>query len=133
MDPITDMFNRICNAQAVLHTTVVIPFSKLKYEIAQILEKEGFIEKVEKPKVRITPRSKRKEFKINLKYNNKIPVISGIKRISKSGQRIYIKAKDLKPIRDGYGISIISTSKGLMTGKEAKKKKLGGEVLAEIW
>jgi small subunit ribosomal protein S8 len=127
------MFNRIRNAQAVLKETVDIPFSKLKYEIAQILEKDGFIEKVEKPKGKNSHHSKKKDFKISLKYQDKKPAISGIKRISKLGQRIYIKAKDLKPVRDSYGIAIVSTSKGLMTGKEAKKQKLGGEVIAEIW
>ena len=133
MDPITDMFNQIRNAQAVGHLTVEIPYSKLKYEIAKILEKEKFIEKVGKPKGKNTPRSKKKVFEIVLKYAEKLPAISGIKRVSKSGQRIYLKAKDLRPVRSGYGINIISTPKGLMTGKDARKQKLGGEVIAEIW
>jgi len=133
MDPITDMFNRIRNAQAVLHPTVEVPFSKLKYRIAEILEKEKFIDKVEKSKGRDNTRSKKKFFRIVLKYNEKVPAISGIRKISKSGQRIYTGAKDIRPVRSGYGISILSTSKGLMAGKEAKKQKLGGEIICEVW
>lgn len=133
MDPITDMFNRIRNAISVSHPTVELPFSKLKYEIAEILRKEEFIEKVEKPKGKNNSNLKVKFLKITLKYEDKIPAISSIKRISKQGQRIYVSARDLWPVRSGYGINIISTSKGLMTGKEAKKQKLGGEVICEIW
>ncbi len=153
-DPITDMLNRIRNAQAVFHQTVDIPFSKQIYEIAKILEQEGFIEKAEKK-----GKTTQKILKIDLKYqtsrpafsgtpcnsegikkNNSLtgtrqlkPVISGLKRISKLGQRIYIKSRDIKSVRQGYGIAIISTPKGLMTDKEARKKKLGGEVICEIW
>ena len=145
-DPITDMFNRIRNAQAVSHSTVSIPFSNLKYEIAKILKKQGFIEIAEKK-----GRKTKKILEITLKYethpstikqkdtsgknetNKMIPVISGLKRISKPGQRIYIRAKEIKSVRGGYGITIISTPKGLMTNKEARKKKLGGEIICEIW
>lgn len=138
MDPIVDMLNRIRNAQAVLHPTVGIPFSNLKHEIAKILEKEGFIKKSEK-----RGRKEKKFIEITLKYSDGTsaegetrqgrPAISGIKRISKQGQRIYFKAKELKPVKSGYGTAIISTSRGLMTNKEARKKGLGGEVLCEIW
>lgn len=127
-DPITDMLNRIRNAQAVSHPTVDVPFSNLKYEIAKILEKQGFIQKVER-----RGRKAKKYIEITLKYNNGMPAISGLKRISKSGQRIYSKAKELKPVKGGYGIAIISTPAGLMTNKEARKKRLGGEILCEIW
>ena len=124
-DPITDMLNRIRNAQAVSHKTVSIPFSNLKYEIAQILEKQGFVEKVEKK-----GRNPKRSIEITLKY----PVtISGLKRISKPGQRIYAGFKGIRSSKGGYGILIISTPKGLMTDKEAKKNKLGGEVICEIW
>ncbi|MBI5221511.1 MAG: 30S ribosomal protein S8 [Candidatus Magasanikbacteria bacterium] len=136
IDPITDMLNRIRNAQAVFHQTVEIPFSEQKYEIAKILEKEGFIEKAEKK-----GKTTQKILKIDLKYQKDSltgsrqlrPVISGLKRISKSGQRIYIRSRDIRPVHGGYGIAIISTSKGLMTNKEARKKKLGGEILCEVW
>jgi len=137
MDPISDMLNRIRNSQAVLQPAVEIPFSNLKYQIAEILEKEGFCDKIEKK-----GRKSAKLIKINLKYvdkpSNKIgarklPIILGLKRISKSGQRIYTPWRKIRKIRGGYGLSIISTSKGLMTNKEARKQKIGGEVLCEIW
>lgn len=128
MDPITDMLNQIRNAQAVLHPQISIPFSNLKYEIAKILERKGFIEKVVK-----NGKKTKKFLDISLKYEDKVPVISGLKRISKSGQRIYLGAKKIKKVRGGYGIAIVSTSKGLMTDKEAKKQRLGGEILCEIW
>ena len=127
-DPISDMLTVIRNAQTVLHPTVEIPFSNLKYELAKILQKQGFIEQIEKKG------KKTKRFiEITLKYDNKRSVISGIRRISKPGQRIYLSALKIKKIKGGYGMSIISTSKGLMTDKEARKNKLGGEVLCAIW
>ena len=130
-DPITDMLNQIKNAQAVLKETVEIPFSNLKYEIAKILEKNSFVKKVEKK-----GKKTKKIIEIILKYDGKTPAISGIKRISKPGQRIYLGHHQIKRVRGGYGIIIISTSKkgeGLMTDKEARKQKIGGEVLCEIW
>lgn len=127
-DPISDMLNRIRNAQAVLKETVNIPFSNLKYEIAKILKKEGFVEKVEKKGRKI-----KRMIEITLKYENKTSVISGLARISKPGQRVYFKAKKIKRVKEGYGIAIISTSKGLMVDKEARKEKLGGEVICKIW
>jgi len=128
VDPITDMLNRIRNAQAVLKETVEVPFSNLKYEIAKILEKNGFIEKVEKK-----GKKTKKIIEITLKYDNKIPAISGLKRISKPGQTIYLGHRKIKRVKGGYGVAIISTSKGLMTDKEARKQKLGGEVICEVW
>ena len=127
MDPIADMLTQIRNAQAVQKDTVDISFSNLKYEIAKILEKEGVVEKVEK-----RGRKARKKIEIALKYDNKIPAISGIHRLSKPGQRVYKSYKDIGRAKGGQGIVIISTSKGLMTGKEARKQKLGGEVICEI-
>lgn len=138
MDPINDMFNRIQNAQAVLHQTVDIPFSKMKYEIAQILEKQNLVGKIEKK-----GKGTQKIIQIELKYQKDPsavsggqhlkPFISGIKRVSKSGQRIYTRRKNIKIVRGGYGTAIISTSKGLMTDKEARKQNLGGELICEIW
>lgn len=127
-DPISNMLTSIRNAQAVLHQTVDIPFSILKYEIAKILQNEGFVERIEKKGKKI-----KKNIEITLKYENKIPVISGLKRVSKSGQRIYFSAQKMKKVKDGYGIIIISTSKGLMTNKEARKQNIGGEVICEVW
>lgn len=138
MDIISDLLNQIRNAQAVSKETVEIPFSNFKYEIAKILEKEKFVEKVEK-KGKKTKRS----LEITLKYlpeaaspkesREKTPAISSLKRISRPGQRIYLSAKKVKKVKGGYGIAIISTPQGLMTDQEARKKKLGGEIIAEIW
>lgn len=136
VDPISDMLNRIRNAQAVLRQTVFIPFSNLKYEIAKILEKEGFIEDVEK-----RGRKEKKVVEITLKKKETSeesgeeikPAISGLKRISKPGQRIYTGAKKIRRVRGGYGIAIISTPKGIMADREARRKKLGGEIICEIW
>jgi len=127
MDPIADMLTSIRNSQAVLKETVKVPFSNLKYEIAQILKKKGFVKEVEKKG------KTKKIIEITLKYEGKTPVISSLKRISKPGQRIYLSFKEIKSVRDGYGIAIISTSKGLLTDKEARKQKIGGEVICEIW
>lgn len=129
MDPIADMLTSIRNALAVQHLKVEVPFSSLKYEIAKILEKKGFVKKVEKRGRKI-----KKIIEITLKYSSdKTPTISGLKKISKSGQRIYLNSRQIKRVKDGYGMAIISTSKGLMTDKEAKEKKLGGEIICEIW
>lgn len=128
MDPIADMLTSIRNAQAVLKETVVVPYSEIKFEIAKVLKKENLIEEVEKK-----GRKTRKSIEIKLKYENKKPAILSLKRISKPGQRIYTTAGKIKKIRSGYGISIISTSKGLMTNKQARKQNIGGEILCEIW
>ena len=127
-DPIADMLTRIRNAQAVSHKTVTIPFSKLKFNLAKILEKEGLIGKID-----TQGKKTKKVIEIELKYKNDTPIISSIKRISKPGLRIYIKKDELRPIRQGYGLIIISTSQGLMTNNEANKKGLGGEILCEIY
>lgn len=128
-DPIADLLTRIRNANQMRYNEVVVPSSKVKMEIIKILKNEGYIAnyKVEKG-----------EFQdntiITLKYGkNKERVISGLKRISKPGLRVYAKAEEIPTVLNGLGISIISTSKGIMTGKEARKENLGGEVLAYIW
>jgi small subunit ribosomal protein S8 len=124
-DPIADMLNRIKNAQAAEKETVSLAHSRIKYEIALILQKGGFIEDVERK-----GRKEKKSLKIALKPEK---VITGIKKISKPGQRIYTKSKEIKVSKDGYGLIILSTPKGLMTSSEARRKKLGGEVICEIW
>lgn len=127
-DPITDMLNRIKSAQAVGKTEILVPLSKIKNEIATILYKEGFVGEVKK-----SAKGNENTLKIHLKYNDQFPAILGFKRVSKPGQRIYHQVSEIKKVHGGYGVSIISTSKGLMTNKEAKKQKLGGEVLLEVW
>jgi small subunit ribosomal protein S8 len=127
-DPITDMLNQIKNAQAVGKTEILIPFSKIKNEIAMILSKENFVGEIKK-----ATKEKIKALKISLKYENEVPAIAGFKRISKPGQRIYQGFSEIKKVRGGYGISIVSTSKGLMTNSEARKQKLGGEIICQVW
>jgi len=127
-DPIANMLTQIRNAQAVGALEVEIPFSNLKYEIAKILARKSFIEKLEK-----RGKKNKKSIKITLKYQNGTPAISGLKRISKPGQRIYLDYRKIKKVKGGYGIAIISTSKGLMTDREARKQRLGGEVICEVW
>jgi len=128
VDPIADMFNRIKNAQAVQKDTVEIPFSQNKESIAKILEAKGFVQKIE-----VHGRGQRRTLELGLKYEDKIPVVSGVKKISKPGQRIYSSAYDLKKLSSKRGITIISTSKGFMTTEEARKEHIGGEVVATIW
>ena len=127
-DPITDMLNQIKNAEAVQKAEVILPFSKLKNEIALIMQKENFLGEVKK-----VSKGKLKLLKLTLKYDNGLPAMEGFKRVSKPGQRIYTKYQEIKKVRGGYGKMILSTPKGLMTGVEAKKSKLGGEVLMEVW
>jgi len=127
-EPIADMINRIKNAQAVLAPMVKISFSSLKYEIAAILKREGWINDFEKK-----GRLPKKSIEIILKYENGSPVISGLKRISSPGQKIYLPAAKIKAVKGRAGTSVVSTSRGLMSGREAKNKRQGGEVLFEIW
>jgi small subunit ribosomal protein S8 len=132
MSSIADMLTRISNAQARGHQEVVLPFSKMLFGIAQILKKSGFVEEVNK----IKKKKKSSEVElvnIRLKYENGVGAIRGIKLISRPSRRIYIGKKDLKPVKEGYGISVISTPRGLMTGDEAKKAGVGGEILFEMW
>jgi len=128
MYPIADMLNRIRNAQAVKKETVEVPFSNINFEIARILEKNGFAGKAEKK-----GKKTKKIIEVALKYTDGSPAISGLNIISKPGQRTYVQSKNIKTVRGGYGIAVISTSKGLMTNKEAKKEKVGGELICEIW
>ena len=128
-DPIADMLTRIRNANAMRYKEVEIPASKVKVEMAKILKDEGFINdyKIKKNNVQDI-------IVISLKYgDNKERVITGLKRISKPGLRVYAKSEEIPRVLNGLGIAIISTSKGIMTGKNAKASNLGGEVLAYIW
>jgi len=128
-DPIADMLTRIRNAQAVRKSEVLIPFSKLKFELAKILKHEDYIQELEK-----IEEAKFPQLKIVLKYDqNKLGVISNIKRISKPGKRIYVSKNNIPSVLNNLGIMIISTSNGLMTNKEARRKGIGGEILCELW
>ncbi|HHE67530.1 MAG TPA: 30S ribosomal protein S8 [Candidatus Parcubacteria bacterium] len=128
MDPISNMFTKIRNAAAVKKEAVEIPFSYVKYEIAKILKENGFVKEVDK-----RGRGTKKVIKVVLNYKEGEPVISGIKRVSKPGQRIYKGTREIRPVKSGYGLAIISTPKGLMTDKQAKKAKVGGEIICEVW
>jgi small subunit ribosomal protein S8 len=127
-DPIADMLTRIRNANQMRYKEVEVPASKMKNEIARILKSEGFIVdyKVKKNNIQDI-------LVLSLKYVDKERVITGLKRISKPGLRVYVKAEEVPSVLNGLGIAIISTSQGVMTDKEARKNSLGGEVLAYIW
>ena len=127
-DPIADMLTRVRNANQMRYKEVEVPASKMKNEIARILKSEGFIVdyKVKKNNIQDI-------LVLSLKYVDKERVITGLKRISKPGLRVYVKAEEVPSVLNGLGIAIISTSQGVMTDKEARKNSLGGEVLAYIW
>jgi len=128
-DTIADMLTRIRNANVMRYTEVKVPASKLKIELARILKEEGFIKDY-----KVTDENVQGMIYLTLKYGqNKTRVITGLKRISKPGLRVYAKADEVPKVLNGLGIAIISTSKGIMTDKEARKQNLGGEVLAYIW
>ena len=127
-DPIADMLTRIRNANSMRYKEVEVPSSKIKAEIAKILKNEGFIAdyKIKKNNIQDI-------LVLSLKYDGKERVITGLKRISKPGLRVYVKANEVPSVLNGLGIAIISTSKGMMTDKEARKGSHGGEVVAYIW
>lgn len=128
-DPIADMLTRIRNANQMRYAEVEVPASKMKLEIARILKEEGFISDYTTKKGKVQD-----VIVLTLKYGNKKErVITGLKRISKPGLRVYAKAQDVPRVLNGLGIAIISTSKGIMTDKQARKENIGGEVLAYIW
>ena len=128
-DPIADMLTRIRNANIVSHEVVEMPSSKLKVELAKVLKEEGYITDYTEKEV-----GKFKVLSITLKYDERNkPVITNLKRISKTGLRVYCKSKNLPQVFGGLGIAIISTSKGLMTDRKARKEKLGGEVICYVW
>lgn len=127
-DPIADLLTRIRNANMVRHEKLEVPASKIKREIAEILKREGFIRDVE-----FIEDDKQGVLRIFLKYSGNERVITGLKRISKPGLRVYAKADEVPRVLNGLGIAIISTSSGVVTDKEARAKQVGGEVLAYVW
>lgn len=127
-DPIADMLTRIRNAILVRKTELILPYSRLKHEVAKVLVQGGWLEAVEKIEENF------KQMRIVLKYNNKKePAITFIKRISKPGRRIYAPKDKLPIVLNNYGEAIISTSQGIMTNKEAKRKGVGGEIICEVY
>lgn len=128
-DPIADMLTRLRNGNMALHQHVTMPSSKLKEEIAKILASEGYVDSY---KVEDAPVGK--QLTVTLRYvNNRDRVIKGLRRISTPGHRIYTGAKDIARVRGGIGVSIVSTSDGLLTDREARRRNVGGEVLCEVW
>jgi small subunit ribosomal protein S8 len=128
-DPIADMLTRVRNASRARHTEVIVPASRTKREIARILIEEGFI-----AGVREEQDGPSQLLRLELKYvDGKVPVVSGLKRISKPGLRVYARKTDIPRVLGGLGVVIVSTSKGIMTGTQARQAELGGEILAYVW
>lgn len=128
-DPIADMLTRVRNASRARHTEVVVPASRTKRQIARILKEEGFIADVREERA-----GPAQLLRLELKYvDGKVPVVSGLKRISKPGLRVYARKTDIPRVLGGLGVVIVSTSKGIMTGAQAKQAELGGEILAYVW
>ncbi|MBO4261017.1 MAG: 30S ribosomal protein S8 [Clostridia bacterium] len=127
-DVIADMLTRIRNASNAKHETVDIPASNLKKSIAEILVKEGYVKNYE-----IVENGNQGVIRVTLKYNGKEKVIKGLRRVSKPGLRIYSSCEDMPKVMNGLGIAIVSTSKGVMTDKEARRLNVGGEILAFVW
>lgn len=128
-DPIADMLTRLRNASRARKTEFLVPYSKLKSEIARILQKEGYIEGFELD----TPEKGRPQLRIRNKFVNKTAAIAGLKRVSKPGLRRYVGATEVPRVLGGMGIAVLSTSRGILTGQEARKQNVGGELLAYIW
>ncbi len=123
-DPIADMLTRIRNAHRALHKDVKVPKSRMKVSLATILKEEGYVEDVAVDDAVIN---------ITLKYDRGRPVISGLRRISTPGRRVYVNAREIPKVQNGLGICILSTSSGVMDGQSASEKNVGGELLCEIW
>lgn len=127
-DPIADFLTRIRNAQAAHHDLVELPSSRLKYTVAKILEREGFVGAVSEKS-----EGAKKTLAVGLKYDGKQPAIRSVVRISKPGKRVYRSAGELPRVLSDIGIAIVSTSAGVMTNKEARRRKLGGEIICEVY
>ncbi|MDH5656952.1 MAG: 30S ribosomal protein S8 [Spirochaetia bacterium] len=127
-DPIADMLTRIRNASRAGHVSVSFPGSRLKTAILDIFKTEGFIENYA-----VKKSGNKTDIDVKLKYYNKMPVIRQMERVSTPGRRFYIAAKDLRPVRNNIGISVVSTSKGVMTGRKARKLNIGGEIICRVW
>lgn len=128
-DPIADMLTRLRNANSAYHESVSMPYSKLKSNIAEILQREGYIASFEVEDAKVG-----KTLTLNLKFgNNRERALAGVKRVSKPGLRVYAKSTNLPQVLGGLGVAILSTSSGLLTDREAKDRGVGGEVLAYVW
>jgi len=127
-DPVADMLTRIRNAATARHTRVLVPASKMKLSLARVLKEEGYIKDIE-----ILKDNPQGTLRLTLRYVDKKPVLTQLKRVSKPGLRVYAKKADIPRVRGGLGIAVLSTPRGLMTGSSAYKQGLGGEVICYIW
>jgi small subunit ribosomal protein S8 len=128
-DPIADMLTRIRNAMMRRHESVLVPASRIKTDIARLLKEEGFVRDA-----RLVPQGDRKAIKIDLKYlNEEEPVIVGIERVSTPGRRVYVGHERIPQVKGGYGVAILSTNRGVLTDKQSRQAKVGGEVLCYVW
>lgn len=128
-DPIADLLTRVRNGLIARHVEVRIPHSRVKVRIAEILAEQGYVEAVE-----VVPAGVQSEIKVRLKYTpSREPVIKGLRRVSRPGLRVYKGRADLPRVQGGLGVAVVSTSKGVMTDREARRQKVGGEVLCEVW
>lgn len=128
-DPIADLLTRLRNAIQAKHPTVDIPASNLKLEVCRVLTEEGFIKEYT-----LEEEPKPSKIRVTLKYlPDRSAVVHGLRRVSRPSLRVYVGADEVKPVRSGLGISIVSTSRGVMTGKKARRARVGGEVLCEVW
>ena len=132
MYPIADMLISIKNAQNANKERLLVPFSRSKLEIARILKESGFVSDMERKKKKVK-KTEQNFLEIKINQKEQPHSISGIKLISKPSRRVYTPKKEIKPVMSGHGVAIISTSKGIMSGEEARKQNLGGELMAEIW
>jgi len=129
IDPISDMLTRIRNAGRAQKPVVEVPHSKVKESIANVLKSEGYVSAVEVA----TPEKSRKCIKLQIKYQGKQTVLEGLRRISSPGRRVYVGATEIPRVRGGLGVAIVSTPEGVMSGVEARKKNLGGELVCFVW
>jgi len=128
-DPIADMLTRIRNGQRARFSQVDIPSSRLKVNIAKILKDEGFIKNLD-----VQPDQRQGILRVYLRYDDEAnPLINGIRRVSKPSRRVYVRAREIPPVMSGLGVSILSTSKGLMTDRQARRENVGGEILCSVW
>lgn len=125
-DPISDLIVRLQNASRAGKTSVSLPASKMKLAVAEALQREGYLAEVEKPK-------KNEDLSLVLAFRNGKPAITGVKRISKPSRRMYMGVRDVRPVKRGHGLLLLSTPKGILTGKQAQEARVGGEILFEIW
>jgi small subunit ribosomal protein S8 len=132
MDPIADMLARITNAQSVRHERVSVPFSTVKFHIAQLLQEAGYLAEVQRTK-RKAKKAEVDWLDLRLRYDDNRGAISGVRLVSRPSRHLYTKAKAIRPVRSGYGLAVVSTPNGIMSGSAARKENVGGELMFEIW